>query len=229
MRIRMLPSAIEGHELAFLTTFIVNGTVAIDAGALGLWGDLDGHGASAACFSSARGPRVFAPMFVMSLDGENPIVAHGRAGARRPSRDLFNGRWPDFPHRRDAAAARPEEVHAGRPCGAGSHHPDSRRPPGADDGAPDRRDSAGRLGRLAPTRNGAWPRVPISRPCSSGVLPRRGGGTARVAIFRHARCRTRPARLSHARRRRAHQPAIGRRDRATRWPSQLSIGRSSAN
>ena len=39
----MLPSAVVGHHLEFLTTFIVNGTVAIDAGALGFWGDLDGQ------------------------------------------------------------------------------------------------------------------------------------------------------------------------------------------
>jgi ribonuclease BN (tRNA processing enzyme) len=102
MRIRMLPSAVAGHGLEFLTTFIVNGTVAIDAGALGFWGDLEGQrGVGHVFLSHSHADHVCSlPMFVTNThDGRaRNILVHGHAAVLESlSRDVFNGRvWPDF-------------------------------------------------------------------------------------------------------------------------------------
>jgi len=104
MRVRMLPSAVAGHDLEFLTTFIVNGTVAIDAGALGFWGDLDGQQRIGHVFlSHSHADHVCSlPMFVTNtLAGRaRNLVVHGHAPVLDSlERDLFNGRlWPDFLH-----------------------------------------------------------------------------------------------------------------------------------
>lgn len=98
----MLPSAVAGHDLEFLTTFIVNGTIAIDAGALGYWGDLDGQRRVDHVFlSHSHADHVGSlPMFVTNtLDRRSRHVAvHGHAPVLDSlSRDMFNGRvWPDF-------------------------------------------------------------------------------------------------------------------------------------
>ena len=100
----MLPSVVAGHDLEFLTTFIVNGTVAIDAGALGFWGDLDGQqGVGHVFLSHSHADHVCSlPMFVTNtLAGRaQNIVVHGHAPVLDSlERDLFNGRqWPDFLH-----------------------------------------------------------------------------------------------------------------------------------
>jgi cAMP phosphodiesterase len=98
----MLPSAVAGHGQEFLTTFIVNGTVAIDAGALGFWADLDGQQRVGDVFiSHSHADHVCSlPMFVANtVDGRprNIVVRSHAPVLDSLSRDLFNGRlWPDF-------------------------------------------------------------------------------------------------------------------------------------
>ena len=102
MRIRMLPSTVGGRDLEFLTTFIVNGTVAIDAGALGVWGDMDGQRRVEHVFlSHSHADHVGSlPMFVTNtLDRRTRrVVVHAHAPVLDSlGRDVFNGRlWPDF-------------------------------------------------------------------------------------------------------------------------------------
>jgi len=120
----MLPSAVAGHDLEFLTTFVVNGTVAIDAGALGFWGDLDGQLRVGHVFlSHSHADHVCSlPIFVTNTLDERArnIVVHGHAPVVDSlSRDVFNGRlWPDF--LRPASGTRPllelEETSEGRCC-----------------------------------------------------------------------------------------------------------------
>jgi cAMP phosphodiesterase len=124
MRIRILPSSTAGPDLDFLTTFVVNGTVAIDAGALGFWGDLDAQQRVGHVFLSHSHQDHVAslPMFVANtLDARaRNIVVHGHAAVLDSlSRDVFNGRlWPDV--LRAASEARPlfdlAETAEGRPC-----------------------------------------------------------------------------------------------------------------
>ena len=120
----MLPSAVAGHDLEFLTTFVVNGTVAIDAGALGFWGDLGGQLRVGHVFlSHSHADHVCSlPIFVTNTLDERArnIVVHGHAPVVDSlSRDVFNGRlWPDF--LRPASGTRPllelEETSEGRCC-----------------------------------------------------------------------------------------------------------------
>jgi ribonuclease BN (tRNA processing enzyme) len=98
----MLPSTVAGRDLEFLTTFVVNGSVAIDAGALGFWGDLGGQQRIAHVFlSHSHADHVCSlPMFVTNTVDRRArrVVVHGHAPALDSlARDLFNGRvWPDF-------------------------------------------------------------------------------------------------------------------------------------
>ena len=102
MRIRMLPSAVTGGGQEFLTTFIVNGSVAIDAGGLGFWDDLIGQQRVDHVFlSHSHADHVCSlPMFVTNtLDTRaRNVVVHAHAPVLESlSRDIFNGRlWPDF-------------------------------------------------------------------------------------------------------------------------------------
>jgi len=126
MKIRMLPSAVAGHDLEFLTTFIVNGTVAIDAGALGFWGDLNGQQRVEHVFlSHSHADHVCSlPMFVTNtLDARTRnVVVHAQPPVLDSlSRDVFNGRlWPDF--LRPAVGTPPllnlDETTEGRACEA---------------------------------------------------------------------------------------------------------------
>jgi ribonuclease BN (tRNA processing enzyme) len=98
----MLPSAVAGHELEFLTTFVINGTVAIDAGALGFWADMEAQSRVEHVFlSHSHADHVASlPMFVTNTLDRRPrrAAVHGHAPVLDSlSRDLFNGRvWPDF-------------------------------------------------------------------------------------------------------------------------------------
>ena len=103
MRIRLLPSAFEslsGHQ--FLTTFLINDTIAIDAGSLGF---------SATLAEQRRIRHVFLshshidhvaslPLFlenVYTLDDACPKIHAGPATLTALRQDLFNDRtWPDF-------------------------------------------------------------------------------------------------------------------------------------
>lgn len=103
MRIRLLPSAFEspsGHQ--FLTTFVINDSVAIDAGSLGF---------SATLAEQRRIQHVFIshshidhvaslPLFlenVYTLDDRCPTIHASEATLTTLQQDLFNDRiWPDF-------------------------------------------------------------------------------------------------------------------------------------
>jgi ribonuclease BN (tRNA processing enzyme) len=109
MKIRMLPSAVAGRGDEFLTTFIVNETVAIDAGALGFWGSLRGQQRVGHVFlSHSHADHVCSlPMFVTNtLEARvRNVVVHAHAPVLESlSRDVFNGRlWPDFLHPADGS------------------------------------------------------------------------------------------------------------------------------
>jgi cAMP phosphodiesterase len=124
MKIRMLPAAVAGREFEFLTTFIVNETVAIDAGALGFWASLPGQRlVNHVLLSHSHADHVCSlPMFVTNtLDVRvRNVVVHGHAHVLDSlSRDVFNGRlWPDFLRPPDGSGPllALEETTAGRPC-----------------------------------------------------------------------------------------------------------------
>jgi ribonuclease BN (tRNA processing enzyme) len=103
MRVRLLASAMGGSaDHHYLHTFLIDATVAIDAGALGAWG---------APQDQARIDHVFLthshadhiatlPVFLENghSDRDAPVVVRGPAHTLDALRsDLFNGRvWPDF-------------------------------------------------------------------------------------------------------------------------------------
>jgi cAMP phosphodiesterase len=102
VKVRMLPSAVAGGDLEFLTTFVIDDTVAVDAGALGFWGDLAGQRRVEHVFvSHSHADHVCSlPVFVTNtLDGRAAnVVVHAHSPVLDSlSRDVFNGRlWPDF-------------------------------------------------------------------------------------------------------------------------------------
>jgi cAMP phosphodiesterase len=109
--------------LQFLTTFVINDTVAIDAGALGLWESPTEQSSIGHVFlSHSHADHVCSlPIFVTDvLDLRSaPVVVHGHAEVLDSlARDVFNGRvWPDFLRlvRHNAPALEVEETTETRP------------------------------------------------------------------------------------------------------------------
>jgi ribonuclease BN (tRNA processing enzyme) len=102
VRIRFLASAPGRSPLQYLTTFIINDTVAIDAGALGLWeGPAEQASVGHVFLSHSHADHVCSlPIFITNvLDLRTaPVVVHGHAEVLDSlALDVFNGRvWPDF-------------------------------------------------------------------------------------------------------------------------------------
>lgn len=102
MKVRMLASAAGGGRLEYLTTFIIDDVVAIDAGSLGFWSSpATQAGVGHVFLSHTHADHVCSlPMFVTNTAAlrPQPAVIHGTAGVLDSlARDMFNGRvWPDF-------------------------------------------------------------------------------------------------------------------------------------
>jgi ribonuclease BN (tRNA processing enzyme) len=124
VRIRILPSTTGGGRLEYLTTFLVNDAVAIDAGSLGFWSSPARQARVGHVFlSHTHADHVCSlPMFVTNTAAQRhaPAVIHGRAGVLESlARDVFNGRvWPDFldPSARGTPLLALEEAVAGSAC-----------------------------------------------------------------------------------------------------------------
>ena len=102
MKVRMLPSATDGSDQQYLTTFLFNGCVALDAGCLGLHGTpQDQANVSAVVLTHSHADHVCSlPTFamnVMDFCGRRTVVWSHAAVLESLREDLFNGRlWPDF-------------------------------------------------------------------------------------------------------------------------------------
>jgi ribonuclease BN (tRNA processing enzyme) len=111
MRIELLPSSIPGTDGQFLTSYLVNDEVAIDAGSLGLLGDLRRQQRVRHVFITHEHLDHVAtlPIFLENVYEPGPdsveVLAAGPVldGLRS---DIFNGRvWPDF-----FALSRPDDA-----------------------------------------------------------------------------------------------------------------------
>lgn len=102
MRVELLPSSIPAGDPQFLVTFLVNDTVAIDAGALGLLADLDRQRAVRHVFVTHEHLDHVAtlPIFLENVHEPGPGCVELLARAATLDhlrRDVFNGRlWADF-------------------------------------------------------------------------------------------------------------------------------------
>lgn len=103
LKVALVPSAVSdgaGARGLFLTSYLVNGRVAVDAGGLGLIGDLEEQGAVRDIFltHSHLDHVASLPLWLDTHFGGPTVTIHaGEATLDSLRRDLFNGRvWPDF-------------------------------------------------------------------------------------------------------------------------------------
>ena len=102
MKVELLPSSIPPSDAQFLVTFLVNDTVAIDAGALGLLADLRRQERVAHVFITHEHIDHIAtlPVFLENVFHPGPDCVELLAAQdvlEFVHRDIFNGRvWPDF-------------------------------------------------------------------------------------------------------------------------------------
>lgn len=102
MKVELLPSSIPPSDAQFLVTFLVNDTVAIDAGALGLLADLGRQERVAHVFLTHEHIDHVAtlPVFLENVFHPGPDCVELLAAEdvlEFVHRDIFNGRvWPDF-------------------------------------------------------------------------------------------------------------------------------------
>jgi ribonuclease BN (tRNA processing enzyme) len=98
----MLPSAADGSRYQFLTSFVVNDTVVVDAGAVGFNGDPDAQARIDHIFlSHSHADHICSlPTFIMNVFDRRSqsVVIHAHADVLQTlTEDVFNGRvWPDF-------------------------------------------------------------------------------------------------------------------------------------
>lgn len=102
MKVRILPSATDGSDQQFLTTFLLNDVVAVDAGCLGLYETPEVQ-SKIACvvLTHSHADHVCSlPAFamnVMDFCGRRTAVWAHEAVLESLREDVFNGRtWPDF-------------------------------------------------------------------------------------------------------------------------------------
>lgn len=127
MRIVMLPSAAGGGAHQFLTTFLVDGRVAVDAGCLGLYGEPQEQVRVRHVFlTHSHADHVCSlPLFVNHITdcGAPPVTLYGSAPTLESVRsDIFNGRaWPTLDRFTAGGAplVRMEVVESGRCIQAG--------------------------------------------------------------------------------------------------------------
>lgn len=104
MEVTILPSSVTGEPTQLFTTYLVNGTVAIDAGSLGLVGGLaEQSRIKHVLISHSHLDHVASlpPFLDFVYDGSGDCVTvHGNAHVLECLRtDVFNNRlFPDFPH-----------------------------------------------------------------------------------------------------------------------------------
>ncbi len=102
MKVTLLPSAPDTGTYQFLTTFLINETVAIDAGCLGFCGGPREQARIQSVFiSHSHTDHVCSlPIFLMNIEDEAtaPLAVYSHADVLDSLRtDVFNGRvWPDF-------------------------------------------------------------------------------------------------------------------------------------
>lgn len=102
MKVELLPSALPGGDHQFLVTYLVDGVVAIDAGALGLVADLRRQRAVRHVFVTHEHLDHIAslPLFLENVYEPGPECVEllaAPAVLRFLHDDIFNGRvWPDF-------------------------------------------------------------------------------------------------------------------------------------
>lgn len=102
MKVELLPSALPGGDHQFLVTYLVDGVVAIDAGALGLVADLRRQRAVRHVFVTHEHLDHIAslPLFLENVYEPGPECVEllaSPAVLRFLHDDIFNGRvWPDF-------------------------------------------------------------------------------------------------------------------------------------
>jgi ribonuclease BN (tRNA processing enzyme) len=102
MRVKIVPSATDGSDQQFLTSFILNGVLALDAGCIGLYGT-PGEQAKIAnvVLTHSHSDHVCSlPAFAMNLldfCGRATVVWAHDPVLESLREDVFNGRtWPDF-------------------------------------------------------------------------------------------------------------------------------------
>lgn len=102
MKVRILPSATDGSDQQFLTTFLLNDVVALDAGCVGFHADPAEQAKVAnVVLTHSHADHVCSlPTFAMNLMdycGRRTVVWSHEAVLESLREDLFNGRvWPDF-------------------------------------------------------------------------------------------------------------------------------------
>ena len=103
MKIRILPSSYESSgEKQYLTTYLINRTVAIDAGCLGMYGDpKDQRRVSHVFLTHCHADHLSSlPMFLENTyqEEENCVILYGHPDVLQTlSRDVFNDRiWVDY-------------------------------------------------------------------------------------------------------------------------------------
>ena len=102
MKVRILPSATDGSDQQFLTTFLLNDVVALDAGCLGFYGEpADQARVGNVVLTHSHADHVCSlPTFAMNLMdycGRRTVVWAHEPVLESLREDLFNGRvWPDF-------------------------------------------------------------------------------------------------------------------------------------
>lgn len=126
MKVELIPTMVTGtpHERGqFLTSFIIDGTVAIDAGGLGLIGELDRQSAVRHVFLTHPHADHIAslPLFLENVFqvSDEPVTLHAaRSTIETLSQHIFNNEvWPDFIDlsERGPAFVRLHELHDGVP------------------------------------------------------------------------------------------------------------------
>lgn len=102
MKVELLPSCVPAGGAQFLVTFLVNDTLAVDAGSLGLLADLDRQRRVRHVFLTHGHLDHIAtlPLFLENVHEPGPdcveLLGHAEA-LDVVGRDIFNGRvWPDF-------------------------------------------------------------------------------------------------------------------------------------
>lgn len=102
MKVRILPSSTDGSDQQFLTTFLLNGTVALDAGCLGFFGTpAEQARVQNLILTHSHADHVCSlPTFAMNVMDSigRPTTVWSHAAVLDSLReDVFNGRaWPDF-------------------------------------------------------------------------------------------------------------------------------------
>jgi len=102
MRVELLPSSVPVSDAQYLVSFLVNDTIAVDAGSLGLPADLDRQRRVRHVFLTHEHLDHIAtlPIFLENVfePGPDCVELLGRADVLEfLHRDVFNGRvWPDF-------------------------------------------------------------------------------------------------------------------------------------